>query len=127
MSLKHLTWVRIPLESQMKRILIVSPYNDPSEKVKEMRVKLTGLYCCKLFGKGHAPISTLLIGLSFASFGALPTDTDTWANFSIEMVKGCDEVHVLTLPGWEESKGVKIEIETAERLNIPIKKINFEI
>jgi hypothetical protein len=60
------------------------------------------------------------MGLSFAKHGDLPTDTATWTTFSETMLKGCDELHVLMLDGWDKSSGVKIEIAEAERMGIPV-------
>lgn len=38
-----------------------------------------------------------------------------------EMITKCDEVHVLCIDGWEESKGVAVEIEYAKKFNKPVK------
>ena len=109
-----------------KKIFVAGPFNADSEDIKNKRVQSIAEYCVKLFNNGDSPISALLMGLSFAKYGNLTTDTDTWKVFSETMLKGCDEVHVLKIEGWQKSSGVKIEIEKAIRLNIPIKYIKYD-
>ncbi len=70
------------------------------------------------------PISALLMGLTFADVGGLPTNTETWTYFCEQMLSGCDELHVLMLDGWEKSGGVAAEIEVAKNLGIEIKYVN---
>lgn len=103
-----------------KKIFVAGPFNDNSEDIKNFRIKTISEYCVKLFNKGDSPISALLMGLSFAKFGNLSTDTNTWITFSETLLKGCDEMHVLCVDGWDKSTGVKIEVEEATRLNIDI-------
>ena len=104
----------------MSKIFVAGPFNHPDDFIKKLRTDSIATYCVKLFNEGHVPVSALLCGLTFAEHGNLPTDTNTWENFSKVMVKGCDELHVLQLEGWDLSSGVKLEIEEAKNLNIPI-------
>lgn len=106
----------------MKKIFVAGPFNG-TEDEKEFRVKTISQYCVALFNEGFSPISPLLMGLSFAKYGDLPTDTETWKVFSETLLKGCDEVHVLCIDGWENSSGIKIETNKANELEIPIKYI----
>lgn len=93
--------------------------------VKEHRVKTITEYCSSQFIKGNSPISPLLLGLSYAKQSNLPTDTKTWSVFSETLLKGCDELHVLMINGWEESIGVQVEIKEAIKLKIKIKYIKI--
>lgn len=43
-----------------------------------------------------------------------------WIRHGLEMVKACDEVHVICLPGWEESRGIKGELRAARENNLKI-------
>ena len=106
-----------------KKIFVASPFNG-TEAEKEERVSKLSLYCVELFNQGDCPFSALLMGLSFAKYGNLPTDTETWKVFSKTLLKGCDELHVLMLDGWDKSSGVAIEITKANSMGIEIKYIN---
>ena len=104
----------------VKKIIVVCPYNTPDVELKKRRVKTLGIYCAKLFREGNIPVSALLSGLAFAEHGELPTDTMTWANFSKLYIRGCDEMHVLQLEGYLNSTGVQLEIAEAMEKGIKI-------
>ena len=56
------------------------------------------------------------MGLTFAEVGELPTDTNTWTQFCKNNLKGCDELHLLMLEGWDASEGVASEISESDKL-----------
>lgn len=109
--------------TENKKFFVAGPFNGTEEE-KEFRTKRIAEYCVKLFNDGFSPISALLMGLSFAKYGSLPIDTETWKKFSENMLNGCSELHVLTLPGWDKSSGVKIEINRALQMGLKIVYIN---
>ena len=41
------------------------------------------------------------------------------------MLQRCDELIVLTLTGWETSRGVQAEIAFAKEINLPIKMMEL--
>lgn len=108
-----------------KKIFVAGPYNCPDPVEKESRLNEIKNYCLRMFLNGDSPISALLMGLVYANHGTLPTDTDTWRTFSITLLKGCDELHVLKIEGWELSSGVQSEIDAAEKLGIIIRYIEL--
>ena len=103
-----------------KKIFVAGPYNTYDETIKEYRINTIKNYCVKMFYEGNSPISALLMGLVYAEHSSLPTDTNTWRTFSETLLKGCDELHVLMIDGWEQSSGIESEIKAANKLNIPI-------
>lgn len=107
----------------MKKIFVAGPYNNSDKSLMEQRLKSITQYCLKLFLDGQAPVSPLLIGLNMAKEGDLPTDTETWKEYSRGLLKGCDEIHILLLDDWFKSSGVQYEIDHAKSLNIEIKFI----
>lgn len=60
------------------------------------------------------------IGLEYYSPTKLPSDTSWEESIEITLneLKDCDCVYVLK--NWEESKGVKLEMEKAKELDIPV-------
>lgn len=109
----------------MKKIFVAGPYNSDDQSTMDYRLNKIIKYCTDLFLKGDASITPLILGLSYAKKASLPTDSNTWRKFSETLLKGCDEIHVLMMNGWEESKGVQFEIEEAKRLNITVKYIDL--
>lgn len=105
-----------------RKIFVAGPFNHPDKEVMDYRTRTIAQYCVKLFKDGDTPVSALLTGLAIIKYSALPvpTDTETWRNFSIGHVVGCDEIHILKLEGFEESSGLETERMTAIHNDIPI-------
>lgn len=105
-----------------KKIFVAGPFNHPDQKIKDYRTRTIAQYCVKIFNEGNFPVSALLSGLAIVNYSCLPvpTDTETWRNFSMEYVDGCDELHILKLEGWEESSGLETERMMALANDIPI-------
>ena len=59
-----------------------------------------------------------------AQYG-LPTDWDYWEPIDRKYLEMCDEVVVLTLPSWQESRGVQAEIRLAREMGKPVEYLNF--
>ena len=57
----------------------------------------------------------------------LPHDFAYWAAYDTEMISLCSEVVVLTLRGWEESKGVQAEISIAQVIGKPVRYLNYNV
>lgn len=114
-------------DNKVKKVIVVGPYNTSDVELKKCRVHTIASYCAEIFHKGMIPVSALLSGLSFAEHAALPTDTITWANFSKQYVKGCDEMHVLKIEGYDSSRGVLLEIEEAIRLGIKVIYVPYDL
>jgi hypothetical protein len=53
----------------------------------------------------------------------LPKGWEFWEEFDRWYISRCDEVVVLMLRGWRESKGVQAEIKIAEELGKPVSYI----
>ena len=51
---------------------------------------------------------------------------DFWMQQDLAILAHCDELFVLMLEGYEESRGVNAEIEFAEKNNIPIRFIHYD-
>lgn len=50
----------------------------------------------------------------------LPADWLFWRGFDIRMLSRCEELWVLMLEGWRESKGVSEEIEIAKQYGMRV-------
>ena len=57
---------------------------------------------------------------------ALPTDFSYWKGYNIDMIRRCDAFYILTIPGWEESKGVTGELTFAQSAGLEIVYVNEE-
>lgn len=50
----------------------------------------------------------------------------SWLRLDLRLLASCDEVAVLTLPGWRESSGVAAEIAEAVRLGKPVRYVGLD-
>lgn len=107
-------------------IYLASPYSHPDPAVRRQRFEAVCRYAASLMAAGlhvHSPIAH---AHAIAAAGDLPTGWDYWHALDRWYVERCDEVWVLTLPGWEDSKGVKAEIDIALSLGKPVKYVTEE-
>lgn len=109
-------------------IYIGSPYSHPHPLVREARTKIATLYASKLVREGRVVFSPLTHFHFIADFMSEKEclDVDLWLKQDLFFLEKAKELHVLQTDEWEESKGLKREIEFAEKNNIMIKYLSKE-
>lgn len=73
----------------------------------------------KLIKEGWIVYSPILHNHHLALAYALPHDWDFWEKFDRRMILASDVLGIYRLPGWEESVGLRAEIEIAIALDKP--------
>ena len=101
-------------------IYLASPYSHPDPEVRAARLRQTCRHAARLVRKGRLVYSPIAHSHMLAEQG-LPADWPFWAEHSRWMLSACRELVVLALPGWEESTGVKAEVEIAQGLGLPVR------
>lgn len=101
-------------------IYLASPYSSPLPTVQEDRYKLAVAFTLECLREGVNVFSPIAYFHSFAQVGGLPTDAGYWHNTNMSYLRKADAVFCLRLAGWEQSKGVTVELNTARILNIPV-------
>lgn len=110
----------------MKRIYLAAPYSDPSAKIRKQRFLKVSQHANKIIREGHLVYSPISHGHIVGTSGNLPTDFEFWKNHCLSFLKlWAEELHILTLPGWELSFGVSVEIYEAESLCLPIQYLEI--
>lgn len=99
-------------------IFISAPYGNAPDK--EERRKLIAQYSARLMRLGYHVICPMTLGLALSEEAELPTDTQWWLDWTLNLLTRCDVVSVLAFPNWKSSVGVAAEIKLAEELGIPI-------
>jgi hypothetical protein len=99
---------------------LACPYSHPDPAVREHRFKMANVYAAKLFNAGEVVFSPISMSHPMAEDGGLRGDWDTWEQFDRAYLSLSKKVVVLTLDGWERSKGVAAEMEIARQLGIPV-------
>lgn len=90
-------------------IYVASPYSHPSEAVRERRFRSTCAFCAEHAREGLFIYSPIVHWHYIALNWDLPTDWGFWRRQCFEMLEKADELWILCLPGWFDSKGVTAE------------------
>jgi hypothetical protein len=101
-------------------IYIASPYSDKDPKVSELRYEKVSQCCAELVYAGYIAFSPITYGHTLLGFKEMPGDWTFWNNFCISFLSKCELMVILTIPGWENSEGIKAEKEYAEQNGIPV-------
>jgi hypothetical protein len=100
-------------------IYLASPYTHPDPAVREQRFDAACVVAALLLREGHLVFSPIAHSHPLMRFG-LPIEWDFWSRYDSCHLERCDEVLVLMLDGWEESRGVQAEIALAKSLGKPV-------
>jgi len=106
-----------------KIIYLATPYSHKDKDVVEQRYIQTAEKCAELISQGHVVISPIFYGHNLLKFREMPSDWEFWKNFCESFLLQCSELWVYKIDGWDQSSGVKGEIELAKKINIPIRYI----
>ena len=96
----------------MKKLYLAIPYSGQEPYSFQVANSEAGI----LMRQGFIVYSPISHTHPIAMECGLPTDWEYWKNIDTSFLEWCDEVHVVCIPGWKESKGVQAEIKIAIKL-----------
>lgn len=99
---------------------LAAPYSHNDPDVQEQRIASFCLFDAKLASTGVYTVSPLFKTVLFKYTDKVPTDWEFWRSYAEQLMFACDELVVITLPGWDKSVGVLGEIEMAKQFGIKI-------
>lgn len=102
------------------KIYLASPYTNNFFKIREVRFLAISKVAAKLTESGYNVYSPILNGHVMSQHVIFPYDYNFWAARDKQFIEWCDRFYIVTLHGWEQSKGIKKEIEVAKDLGKPI-------
>lgn len=100
-------------------IYLASPYTSDDTDEQRLRYYHACRAAAKLMEQGHVVFSPIAHSHGIARF-VKEHDHDFWMNQDLTFLILAEKLVVLTLPGWEESKGVQEEIKLAKEWGLPI-------
>jgi len=109
----------------MSLIYLASPYTHDCEAVQEGRFRAVVKVAADLMRDKKYIFSPIAHCHPISIYG-LPAGWEFWAEYCRLMVSRCDEVVVLMMPGWEESKGISREVEIATELGKKVTYLPYE-
>lgn len=98
-------------------IYLAIPYSIYNDKEREYAFETANYIAYRYVMEGKTVFSPISHSHSIAKYGT-PASFDFWRKFDLEMLAVCKTLVVIMMPGWENSIGIKAEIEEAERLGM---------
>lgn len=105
-------------------IYLASPYSSPIPEGMQMRFEKTRLFTAYLLRQDIFAFSPIVYAHEMSKALNLGTDAKSWLRFNFNMLRRSEAMFVYMLPGWRDSKGVKIELKLARSLFMPITFFN---
>lgn len=106
----------------MNLIYLASPYSHSSPMVREQRFVAACRAAGRLMKAGEQVFSPIAHSHPIEQYFEDETREghDFWLRQDFAVLQRCSRLLVLTLEGWEASKGVAAEIEFAQQNGIPV-------
>ncbi len=108
-------------------IYLASPYSHKDKQIEHDRWSRASAICAQIFATGKFyPYSPIAHSFCLVQEGKKHFDLDLSGSFEIweaydhAFMPKCDELWILQIEGWKESKGIKAEILMANELGLPI-------
>ncbi len=98
------------------KIYLACPYSAPDYLTRTTRFECANRLAGELIGQGHIVFSPISHSNPIANHMNNHLSHECWLAQDKEFIDWCDEVYVLAIPGWEESRGVQWEINYAKKL-----------
>jgi len=104
----------------MSFVYLASPYTHGDPKIVEERAAAAANFTAAHLRKGVFIYSPIVHCHELAKTHDLPKDFEFWKSYNFAMLSKASELWVLTLAGWEVSKGVREERTFAKSFNLPL-------
>ena len=105
----------------MKKVYIASPYSHKDKYIRMTRVIQVDAKAADLMEQGYLVFSPLSHSHGISEHANVdPMDHDFWLRQDLWVLDMCDELHILCLSGWQDSKGIAVEIARAKENGMKI-------
>lgn len=109
-----------------KLVYLASPYSNPDNEIREDNYIVVSNIAANMIANGDVVFSPISYGHNLLEFKDMPTDWEFWFNFCVTFLLKCDKLVVCKMRNWENSVGVKEEIEIAINNGIPVEYIETD-
>jgi hypothetical protein len=103
-----------------------SPYSHDDQWVRQHRYEVVLRANAQLLRDGHMIYCPIAATHDLALKHDFSYLQDTWISLNEAMLRPALEMWVCMMDGWEESKGLKWEINRAKELRKPIRYLEFK-
>lgn len=102
----------------MSLIYLACPYSHPERAIRIYRFNAANRAAAYLMGQGEIVFSPISHTHPIAESGSLPLGWEYWERFDRTFLEMSKRFIVLKIEGWQESKGVRAEIEIVTNLGM---------
>ena len=110
---------------QSRLTYLAAPFRHAVKSVRDSRLEAVSRYAAALTDIDRCVFCPLAYAQALLDHGFGRKDDEWWYEYDVGWLEHYDELIVLMLPGWAESKGVRIEIEAAEELGILVSYVDL--
>lgn len=110
----------------MKKIYLAAPYSDPDPVIRQRRTELADHVAAKIMQQGYVVFSPLSQSHRIAHHIGNHLSHDFWLTQDLEMLALCDEMWILTIPGYSKSEGIRMECDKALEWGKPVRKVGTD-
>lgn len=101
-------------------IYLASPYSAPDAATRQLNFELVE-HCVACLTQRNVPAFSPILYLHTLSHKYnLPTYAGFWERFNMQFLRKAGAIYVLKIDGWEESLGVRQEMEFAKAAYLPL-------
>ena len=104
-------------------IYLAAPYSHDSVDKRNFRYQRAKQALFSLWSNGEPAICPIVLGHEFEQrqrAGPKIMAHEFWMSMAVTQLCACTRVYVLTLPGWQDSKGVRDEVTLASLMTKPV-------
>lgn len=117
----------IGLMMSKKLYYLACPYSHPKKKVMDARFKEVTRVAAELTKRGLVIFSPISMNHYYSDHVKISKSWDFWAEHDKTFLARCDGLIVcMHMPGWDNSVGVRAEMDYAEELGIPIRLLTLD-
>jgi len=98
---------------------LASPYSHPEHSVREQRWLEAARAAAWLMNNGHRVLSPISMGHPMAVWGA-KGDWQAWQHVCLAMLAATKSLCILMIDGWEQSVGIRAELDHARKLGMTV-------
>lgn len=121
----YVPWSSTRPDVPISLIYLATPYSHKDKEVEKARFEIVTKVSAILTKHGYINFSPITQSHEQSLRCDMPTNWHFWQHIDRCFLRKCDELWVLSLPGWLESVGVTAEIEFAKSLNKTIRLITY--
>lgn len=107
-------------------IYLASPYSHKDPVIVKTRFLLVEQATAILINAGHFVWSPIVHCHEMAAKYAMPTDAEFWKAYNFDFIRRSEAMFVLDIEGWQESKGVMMELKLAADMMLPVSFVSPE-